>query len=101
MRGPINYFRRIIKQLNWIDNRTTNITDHVGVTRELYDWLSFVYDGIKRARQQAWEKSVRSRHNYKGMDRGVDEATTRKYYLKLAHNKPMKAGALHTIIADG
>eukprot|EP00972_Heterocapsa_arctica_P067276 9928965-Heterocapsa_arctica.AAC.1 len=35
------------------------------------------------------------------MDRGVDEATTRTYDLKLAQKEPMKAGALHTIIADG
>eukprot|EP00972_Heterocapsa_arctica_P107278 15804067-Heterocapsa_arctica.AAC.1 len=73
----------------------------MGVTRELDDWQSVVYDGIKRARQQAWEKSARNRHNYKGMDRGVDEATTRKYYLKLAQKEPMRAGALDTIIADG
>eukprot|EP00972_Heterocapsa_arctica_P052571 7734099-Heterocapsa_arctica.AAC.1 len=37
----------------------------------------------------------------KGIDRGVDEATTRTCYLKLAQQEPMKAGALHTIIADG
>eukprot|EP00972_Heterocapsa_arctica_P101104 14901721-Heterocapsa_arctica.AAC.1 len=35
------------------------------------------------------------------MDRGVDEATTSKYCIKLAQKQPMKAGALHTIIADG
>eukprot|EP00972_Heterocapsa_arctica_P018820 2783285-Heterocapsa_arctica.AAC.1 len=35
------------------------------------------------------------------MDMGVDEATTRKYYLKLSQTEPMKAGALRTIIADG
>eukprot|EP00972_Heterocapsa_arctica_P011257 1650886-Heterocapsa_arctica.AAC.1 len=35
------------------------------------------------------------------MERGVDEATTRKLYLKLAQKDPMKAGALHTIIAGG
>eukprot|EP00972_Heterocapsa_arctica_P105641 15563826-Heterocapsa_arctica.AAC.1 len=65
VRGPINYFRRIVKQLNWIDNNPTNITDHMGATREIDDWQSVVYDGIKRARQQAWEKSARNRHNYK------------------------------------
>eukprot|EP00972_Heterocapsa_arctica_P106500 15687368-Heterocapsa_arctica.AAC.1 len=58
VRGPMNYFRRIIKQLNWIDNSPTNITDHNGVTRELDDWQSFVYDGTKRARQPAWEKGA-------------------------------------------
>eukprot|EP00972_Heterocapsa_arctica_P057277 8451081-Heterocapsa_arctica.AAC.1 len=73
----------------------------MGVTRELDDWQGFVYDGIKRARQQAWERSARNRHNDKGIDRGVDEATARKNYLKLARKEPMKAGALHTIIADG
>eukprot|EP00972_Heterocapsa_arctica_P025723 3786162-Heterocapsa_arctica.AAC.1 len=35
------------------------------------------------------------------MDRGVDEATTRKYYLKRAQTEPMRAGALRAIIADG
>eukprot|EP00972_Heterocapsa_arctica_P086068 12685661-Heterocapsa_arctica.AAC.1 len=28
VRGPVNYFRRIIKQLGWVDNSPTNITDH-------------------------------------------------------------------------
>eukprot|EP00972_Heterocapsa_arctica_P115554 16448395-Heterocapsa_arctica.AAC.1 len=84
VRGPTNYFRRIIKHLNWTDNSTTNLTDHMGVTRELDDWQGFVYDGIKRARQQAWEINARNIHNYKGIDRRVDEATTRKYYLELA-----------------
>eukprot|EP00972_Heterocapsa_arctica_P062665 9241775-Heterocapsa_arctica.AAC.1 len=73
----------------------------MGVTRDLDEWQSFVYDRIKRARQQAWEKSARHIHNYKGVDRGVDEATTRNYYLKLAQKEPIKTGALHTIIADG
>eukprot|EP00972_Heterocapsa_arctica_P070081 10351549-Heterocapsa_arctica.AAC.1 len=73
----------------------------MGVTRDLDEWQSFVYDGTKRARQQAWERSARNRHNYKGVDRGVDEATARKYYVKLAHKEPMDAGALHTIVADG
>eukprot|EP00972_Heterocapsa_arctica_P038012 5594562-Heterocapsa_arctica.AAC.1 len=41
------------------------------------------------------------RPNYKGVKRGVDEATTRKFYQKLAQTSPMKAGALHTILADG
>eukprot|EP00972_Heterocapsa_arctica_P024763 3653391-Heterocapsa_arctica.AAC.1 len=67
----------MIKQLNWTDNSPTNITDHMGATREIDDWQSLVYDGIKRARQQAWEKSARNRHKDKGMDRGFDEATTR------------------------
>ncbi len=31
----------------------------------------------------------------------MDEATTRKYYNKLAQKDPRKAGALHTILADG
>eukprot|EP00972_Heterocapsa_arctica_P040348 5944619-Heterocapsa_arctica.AAC.1 len=56
----------------------------MGVTREIDDWQSLVYDGVKRARQQAWEKSARNRHNYRGMERGIDEATTRKHYFKFA-----------------
>eukprot|EP00972_Heterocapsa_arctica_P023369 3443270-Heterocapsa_arctica.AAC.1 len=35
------------------------------------------------------------------MENGVDENTTRKYYIKLTQKKPMDAGALHTILADG
>eukprot|EP00972_Heterocapsa_arctica_P032607 4801733-Heterocapsa_arctica.AAC.2 len=73
VRGPINYFRRIMKQLGWVDNTPTNITDHLNQTRNLEDWQGFVYDGIKRARQQAWEKSAKNKPNYKGMERGVDE----------------------------
>eukprot|EP00972_Heterocapsa_arctica_P018477 2730097-Heterocapsa_arctica.AAC.1 len=56
---------------------------------------------MKRARQQAWMKSAKNRQNYKGVERGVDEATTRAYYNKLSQQEPMKAGALHTILADG
>eukprot|EP00972_Heterocapsa_arctica_P017231 2546324-Heterocapsa_arctica.AAC.1 len=42
-----------------------------------------------------------NRPNYKGVGRGVDEHTTRKLYQKLVQKDPMKAGALHTILADG
>ncbi len=34
-RGPINYFRRVMKDIGWTDNTPTNITDHEGVTRDL------------------------------------------------------------------
>eukprot|EP00972_Heterocapsa_arctica_P107572 15848144-Heterocapsa_arctica.AAC.1 len=88
-------------KLGWLDNTSTNITDHKGQTRELDDWHDFVYDCIKRARQQAWEKSAKNRPNDKGVERGVDEATTRKHYQKLVQTYPMKADALHTILADG
>eukprot|EP00972_Heterocapsa_arctica_P109642 16141436-Heterocapsa_arctica.AAC.1 len=101
VRGPINYFITTIKQLNWIDNSPTNITDHMGFTRGIDDWQSLVYDGIKRARHQAWEKSARNIHTSKGMERGVDEVTTSKHYLKPAQKEPITVGALHTIIADG
>eukprot|EP00972_Heterocapsa_arctica_P072018 10636698-Heterocapsa_arctica.AAC.1 len=73
----------------------------MGVTRDIDDWQRLVYDGINRARQQAWEKSAMNTHNYKGVERGVDEATATTHYLKLAQQEPMKAGALHTINADG
>eukprot|EP00972_Heterocapsa_arctica_P099986 14744727-Heterocapsa_arctica.AAC.1 len=73
----------------------------MGTTRELDEWQSFVYDVIKRSRRQAWGRSARNRHTYKGIDRGIDEATTRQFDLKLAQTEPMKARALHTIIADG
>ena len=79
----------------------TNITDHNGINRDLKDWHDFVNDGIKRARQVAWQKSAKGRHNYKGLEVGVDEETTRKYYIKLSQIDPMKAGALHTIMSDG
>eukprot|EP00972_Heterocapsa_arctica_P063671 9396114-Heterocapsa_arctica.AAC.1 len=90
-----------MQKLGWKDNTPTNITDHKDQTRDLGDWHDFVYDGIKRARQKAWEKSAKNRPNYKGVERGVDEATTRKFYQKLAQQNLMKAGALHTILADG
>eukprot|EP00972_Heterocapsa_arctica_P015604 2296970-Heterocapsa_arctica.AAC.2 len=73
----------------------------MGVTRDVDEWQSFVHDGIKRVRQQTWDTNAGHIHNYNGVDRGVDEATTRTYYLKLAQKEPMKAGALRTIIADG
>eukprot|EP00972_Heterocapsa_arctica_P033027 4859620-Heterocapsa_arctica.AAC.1 len=39
--------------------------------------------------------------NYKGVEGGVDEFTTRKLYNYLARQQPMNAVALHTIITDG
>ena len=55
--GPVNYFRRTMNKLGWVDNSPTNFTDHKGKTRDLDEWNDFVYDGIRRARHQAWEKS--------------------------------------------
>eukprot|EP00972_Heterocapsa_arctica_P107058 15771205-Heterocapsa_arctica.AAC.1 len=78
-------------KLGWLDNTSTNITDHKGQTRSLEDWRYFVYDGIKRARQQACEQSAKNRPNYKGVGRGVDEATTRKHDQQLVQQDPMKA----------
>jgi hypothetical protein len=89
VRGPVNYFRRTVQKLGWKDNTPTNFTDHNEQTRELDDWHDFVYDGIKRARQQAWEKSARNRPNYKGVEKGVDEATTRALYKKKWHKKTL------------
>eukprot|EP00972_Heterocapsa_arctica_P012343 1811283-Heterocapsa_arctica.AAC.1 len=43
-RGPINYFRREMKELGWVDNTPTNITDHNNITREINEWPSFVRD---------------------------------------------------------
>eukprot|EP00972_Heterocapsa_arctica_P086413 12738020-Heterocapsa_arctica.AAC.1 len=37
-RGPINYFRREMKELGWVDNSPTNITDHNNITREISEW---------------------------------------------------------------
>eukprot|EP00972_Heterocapsa_arctica_P103626 15270932-Heterocapsa_arctica.AAC.1 len=88
-------------KLGWKDNTPTNITYHKGHTRYLDDWHDFVYDGINRARQQAWEKSAKNIPNYKGVERGVGDATTRELYQQLAQQSPMKSGALHTILADG
>eukprot|EP00972_Heterocapsa_arctica_P077737 11466663-Heterocapsa_arctica.AAC.1 len=90
-----------MQKLGWKDNTSTNITDHKNQARDLDEWHDFVYDAIKRARQQAWENSARNRPNYKGVGRGVDEATARKFYQKLVQQDPMKAGALRTILADG
>eukprot|EP00972_Heterocapsa_arctica_P049350 7263852-Heterocapsa_arctica.AAC.1 len=58
-------------------------------------------NGIKRARQQRWDKCAKTRPNYKGVERGVDEHTTRKFYQQLVHREPMRAGGLHTILTDG
>eukprot|EP00972_Heterocapsa_arctica_P005436 802859-Heterocapsa_arctica.AAC.1 len=52
-------------------------------------------------RPQAWEKCAKNKQNYKGVERGVDEHTTRKCYQKLVQKEPMRAGALHTILTDG
>eukprot|EP00972_Heterocapsa_arctica_P082063 12095008-Heterocapsa_arctica.AAC.1 len=43
-RGPINYFKREIQELGWVDNTPTNITDHNDIARELSEWPSFVRD---------------------------------------------------------
>eukprot|EP00972_Heterocapsa_arctica_P088378 13030922-Heterocapsa_arctica.AAC.1 len=72
-----------MQKLGWTDNTPTNITDHKNQTRNLEEWQYFVYGGIKRPRQQAWEKSAKNRPNDKGVERGVDEHTSRKYYQKL------------------
>eukprot|EP00972_Heterocapsa_arctica_P086603 12766480-Heterocapsa_arctica.AAC.1 len=90
-----------MQKLGWKDNTPTNITDHKNQTRDLDEWHDLVYDGIKRARQQAWDTNDRNRPNYKGVGRGVDEATNRTFDQKLAQTDPMKASALHTILADG
>eukprot|EP00972_Heterocapsa_arctica_P054552 8037387-Heterocapsa_arctica.AAC.1 len=67
-----------MQKLGWKDNTPTNITDHTDQNRGLGGLHDFVHDGVKRAIQQAWEKSAKNRPNYKGVERGVDEATTRK-----------------------
>eukprot|EP00972_Heterocapsa_arctica_P014353 2111753-Heterocapsa_arctica.AAC.1 len=37
VRGPVDYFRGIIKPQGWTDNTPTHITDHKGQTRDLDD----------------------------------------------------------------
>eukprot|EP00972_Heterocapsa_arctica_P081607 12029265-Heterocapsa_arctica.AAC.1 len=64
-----------MKDIGWVDNTPTNITDHEGVNRDLKEWPSFVKDEIDRSRQLAWEKAAKSRANYKGVEGGVDEFT--------------------------
>eukprot|EP00972_Heterocapsa_arctica_P060907 8983237-Heterocapsa_arctica.AAC.1 len=81
-----------MQKLGWTDKTPTNITYHKNQTRHLDEWQYVVYDGIKRARQQAFEKSAKNRPNYKGVERGVDEHTSKKYYQKLVQKEPMKAG---------
>eukprot|EP00972_Heterocapsa_arctica_P087296 12872999-Heterocapsa_arctica.AAC.1 len=90
-----------MQKLGLKDNTPTDFTYHKNQTINIDEWQDFVYDGIKRARQQAWGKSAKHRPNYKGVERGVDEHTSRNYYQKLVQKEPMKAGALHTILADG
>eukprot|EP00972_Heterocapsa_arctica_P060428 8910863-Heterocapsa_arctica.AAC.1 len=72
-----------------------------GKLRQLDEWPGFVKYGIKRARQLTWEKAAKHIPHYKGVENGVDENITRKYYIKLTQTKPMKSSALHTILADG
>eukprot|EP00972_Heterocapsa_arctica_P002104 300580-Heterocapsa_arctica.AAC.1 len=74
-----------MKQLGRTDNTATNITDRNNNNRNLDDWREFVYDGLKRARQHSWDKCAKNRPNYKGVERGVDEHTTRKFYQTLVH----------------
>eukprot|EP00972_Heterocapsa_arctica_P058269 8597020-Heterocapsa_arctica.AAC.1 len=64
-----------MQKLGWKDNTPTDITYHKNQTRNLDEWQDFVYDGIKRARQQACDKSAKHIPNYKGVERGVDEHT--------------------------
>eukprot|EP00972_Heterocapsa_arctica_P106893 15745990-Heterocapsa_arctica.AAC.1 len=77
-RGLINYFRREIKDLGWTDNTPTNITDHNNIIRGISECPSFVRDGINRARQLAWGKTAKNKPNDDGVEKGVDEFTTRK-----------------------
>jgi hypothetical protein len=79
----------------------TSITDQNNVTRKINEWPNFVKDGIARARQLSWEKAASNRPNYAGVEKGVDEFTSRKLYNALAQKKPMDAGALNTILTDG
>eukprot|EP00972_Heterocapsa_arctica_P060049 8857064-Heterocapsa_arctica.AAC.1 len=81
-----------MQKLGWTDNTPTDMTYHKNQTRNFDELQDFVYDGIKRARQQAWDKSAKNRPNYKGVERGVDELASRKYYQKLVQKEPMKAG---------
>eukprot|EP00972_Heterocapsa_arctica_P101085 14898887-Heterocapsa_arctica.AAC.1 len=47
-----------MKDIGWVDNTPTNMTDHEGVNRDLNDWPSCVKDGIDRSRQLTWEKAA-------------------------------------------
>eukprot|EP00972_Heterocapsa_arctica_P107922 15895187-Heterocapsa_arctica.AAC.1 len=90
--------------VNWL--RQTEGGLHPSTDDDLQEYYvhtgqEFVYDGIKRARQQAWERCAKNKPNHKGVERGVDEHSTRKFYQKLVQKEPMKAGALHTILTDG
>eukprot|EP00972_Heterocapsa_arctica_P027240 4004563-Heterocapsa_arctica.AAC.1 len=78
-----------------------NLESRMGQTRDISEWASFVKDGIQQARQLAWDKSAKSRPNYNGVEKAVDEFTTRKLYKKLSQKQPMQAGALRSIITDG
>eukprot|EP00972_Heterocapsa_arctica_P013484 1985476-Heterocapsa_arctica.AAC.1 len=100
-RGPVNYYRRTIRHLGWLDVGFGSIVDEKRKLRQIDEWPSFVRDGKKRARQQTWQKAAKKRPHYKGGEGGVDENTAIKYYVKLAQKKPLDAGALHTILADG
>ena len=53
------------------------------------------------ARQALWVKAGHRRPHYRGLERGVDEAATTKLYRRLVRRDYKRAGALHTILADG
>eukprot|EP00972_Heterocapsa_arctica_P103078 15190347-Heterocapsa_arctica.AAC.1 len=58
-RGPVNYYRTTIKDLGWQDVGIGSIVDDKGKLRQIDEWPGFVWDGIKRARQQTGRKLLR------------------------------------------
>eukprot|EP00972_Heterocapsa_arctica_P075489 11134065-Heterocapsa_arctica.AAC.1 len=80
-RGPANYYIRTTKDLGWDDVGIGSIIDDKGKARHIAEWPGFVRAGIKRARQQTWQKAANNRPHYKGVEGGVDENTARRYYI--------------------
>eukprot|EP00972_Heterocapsa_arctica_P001886 270580-Heterocapsa_arctica.AAC.1 len=65
-RGPVNYYRIIIRDLGWQDVGTGSIVDERGKPRQIDEWPGFVSDQIRRARQKTWQKAAKYRPHYNG-----------------------------------
>ena len=74
--GPVDGFKRILKDLGWSTQGPDSIKDEGGFVRRITEWKNFAVDAVYRARQVLWQKAGASRGNYDGAQEGVDERTT-------------------------
>ena len=76
------------------------MVDEEGKEHDVGDWYDMIGRGVQRARQVLWMRAADKRENYKGVERGVDEATTDRLYRSLGKKDQKRAGALHTVLSD-